>query len=94
VCERYAKFVTKEITPPGCLGLTADQPSSLQPTDECLLSRSGCAGRVSLLASPEEVAMARKIGQIIARGDGRLLIRVYLGRDHETKKRRDHNRTI
>jgi len=31
--------------------------------------------------------MARKVGQIIARGDRRWLIRVYLGRDHETKKR-------
>jgi hypothetical protein len=38
--------------------------------------------------------MARKVGQIIARGDGRWLIRVYLGRDHETKKRNYHNRTI
>ncbi|MBZ5651629.1 MAG: hypothetical protein LAO18_14225 [Acidobacteriia bacterium] len=26
--------------------------------------------------------MARKVGQIIARGDRRWLIRVYLGRDH------------
>jgi hypothetical protein len=31
--------------------------------------------------------MARKVGQIIARGDRRWLIRVYLGRDHETQKR-------
>jgi integrase len=38
--------------------------------------------------------MARKVGQIIARGDRRWLIRVYLGRDHETKKRNYHNRTI
>src|SRR6266849_2729201 len=38
--------------------------------------------------------MARKVGQIIARSDRRWLIRVYLGRDHETKKRRYHNRTI
>ncbi len=29
--------------------------------------------------------MARKVGQIIARGDRRWLIRVYLGHDHETK---------
>jgi len=35
--------------------------------------------------------MARKVGQIIARGDRRWLIRVYLGRDHETKKRNYHN---
>jgi integrase len=38
--------------------------------------------------------MARKVGQIIARGDRRWLIRVYLGRDPETKKRNYHNRTI
>jgi hypothetical protein len=38
--------------------------------------------------------MARKVGQIIARGDRKWLIRVYLGRDHETKKRNYHNRTI
>jgi len=30
--------------------------------------------------------MAREVGQIIARGDRRWLIRVYLGRDHETKQ--------
>ena len=38
--------------------------------------------------------MARKVGQIIARGERRWLIRVYLGRDHETNKRNYHNRTI
>ena len=38
--------------------------------------------------------MARKVGQIISRGDGRWLIRVYLGRDHQTNKRNYHNRTI
>lgn len=38
--------------------------------------------------------MARKVGQIIARGDRRWLIRVYLGRDQATNKRRYHNRTI
>ena len=38
--------------------------------------------------------MARKVGQIITRGDHRWLIRVYLGRDHETNRRKYHNRTI
>jgi integrase len=38
--------------------------------------------------------MARKVGQIIARGDRRWLIRVYLGRDQETNKRKYHDRTI
>jgi hypothetical protein len=49
---------------------------------------------VSLFAGQEEISMARKVGQIIARGDQRWLIRVYLGRDHEAKKRNYHNRTI
>jgi hypothetical protein len=35
--------------------------------------------------------MARKVGQIIARGDRRWLIRVHLGREHDTKKRNYHN---
>ncbi len=34
--------------------------------------------------------MARKVGQIIARGDPTWLIRVYLGCDRETKKRNYH----
>src|SRR5438552_7970343 len=38
--------------------------------------------------------MARKVGQIIVRGDRRWLILVYLGRDRETQKRKYHNRTI
>ena len=38
--------------------------------------------------------MSRKVGQIIARGEQRWLVRVYLGRDHETRKRIYHNRTI
>jgi integrase len=53
-----------------------------------------CASCVPLLRAKEEISMARKVGQIIARGDRRWLIRVYLGRDHETKKRNYHNRTI
>jgi hypothetical protein len=37
----------------------------------------------------------RKIGHArIPRGDRRWLIRVYLGRDQETNKRKNHNRTI
>lgn len=32
--------------------------------------------------------MARKVGQIIARGERKWLIRVYLGRDQENNKRR------
>src|SRR5437870_11292004 len=53
-----------------------------------------CARSVPLLRAKEEISMARKVGQIIARGDRRWLIRVYLGRDHETQKRKYHNRTI
>jgi hypothetical protein len=36
--------------------------------------------------------MSRKVGQIIARGERRWLVRVYLGRDRETRKRAYHNR--
>ncbi len=38
--------------------------------------------------------MARKTGQIVGRGRHRWLVRVFLGRDRETRKRRYHNRTI
>lgn len=38
--------------------------------------------------------MARKQGQIVARGDRRWLVRVYLGRDRQTHRRRYHNRTV
>ena len=38
--------------------------------------------------------VARKLGQIIARGDGRWLVRISLGRDPEKRRRRYHNRTI
>ena len=38
--------------------------------------------------------MARKNGQIIARGEGRWLVRVSLGRDRETGQRKYLNRTI
>src|SRR4051794_2036998 len=38
--------------------------------------------------------MSRKVGQIIARGERRWLVRVYLGRNRETRKRTYHNRTI
>jgi integrase len=45
-------------------------------------------------AGQEEISMARKVGQMITRGDQRWLIRVYLGRDHQAKKRNYHNQTI
>jgi hypothetical protein len=45
------------------------------------------------LASQGGNSMARKVGQIIARGDRRWLIRVYLGRNDETDKPNYHNRT-
>jgi integrase len=38
--------------------------------------------------------MSRKVGQIIARGKRRWLIRVYLGRDRETRRRKYYNRTV
>jgi hypothetical protein len=38
--------------------------------------------------------MSRKVGQIIARDERRWLVRVYLGRDREMRKRTYHHRTI
>ncbi len=38
--------------------------------------------------------MSRKVGQIIARGERRWLVRVYLGRDRERRKRKCHNQTV
>jgi hypothetical protein len=34
--------------------------------------------------------MSRKVGQIIARGERRWLVRAYVGRDRETRKRTYH----
>jgi hypothetical protein len=42
--------------------------------------------QVCVLASQGTNSTARKVGQIIARGDRRWLIRAYLGRNHETLK--------
>src|SRR6267143_5326828 len=50
------------------------------------LTARQCAGCVSFLRAKEEISMARKVGQIIARGGRRWLIRVYLGRDLEGAK--------
>jgi integrase len=38
--------------------------------------------------------LPRTLGQIVSRGRRRWLVRVFLGRDHQTRKRRYHNRTI
>jgi integrase len=38
--------------------------------------------------------MSRRVGQIVARGERRWLVRVYLGRDGETRKRKYYNRTV
>lgn len=38
--------------------------------------------------------MAQKAGQIVARGERRWLVRVFLGRDLRTRRRRYHNRTV
>lgn len=38
--------------------------------------------------------MPRRLGQLVSRGRQRWLIRVFLGRDRDTRRRRYHNRTI
>ena len=40
------------------------------------------------------MVLARKTGQIVGRGRHRWLVRVFLGRERETRKRRYHNRTV
>ena len=42
----------------------------------------------------EERFLPRRLGQIVARGRQRWLIRVFLGRERDTRKRRYHNRTV
>ena len=42
----------------------------------------------------EEVHLARKTGQIVGRGGHRWLVRVFLGRDRETRQRPYHSRTV
>jgi len=77
--------------------LTADSPSSPQPGDEYLFSRSDVCGMWVSFCRPGGNLYGSQSWpdhQIIARGTQRWLIRVYLGRDHETKKRKYHNRTI
>jgi len=81
----------------GCsdMRLTADQPSSIQrPKYTCFnaLMPWQCVS-CAPPASQGGNSTARKAGQIIARGDSRWLIRVYLGRYPETKKRNYYNRT-
>jgi len=44
--------------------------------------------------SREESRLARKTGQIVGRGRHRWLVRVFLGRDCETRKRRYHSRIV
>src|SRR5215467_5724798 len=75
-------------------GLTADQPSNSRTSNYQLsFSPKACEEYASLRAK-EAISMARKVGQIIARGDCRWLIPGYLGRPHETNKRNYHSRTI
>jgi len=38
--------------------------------------------------------LPRRLGQLVSRGHHRWLVRVFLGRDRETRRRRYHNRTI
>lgn len=38
--------------------------------------------------------MSRRLGQIVSRGRQRWLVRVFLGRDRDSRRRRYHNRTV
>lgn len=54
--------------------------------------RRQCASRVPDFR--EGVSLARKTGQIVGRGRRRWLVRVFLGRDRETRRRRYLSRTV
>jgi hypothetical protein len=65
-----------------------------------LAGREISGRRTGRLSSPHEShdcrkdCLARKMGQILARGKRRWLVRVYLGRDRQSHRRIYHNRTI
>jgi hypothetical protein len=52
------------------------------------------ASCVPLLRAKEETLWLAKLAKSLRETTADWLIRVYLGRDHETKKRNYHNRTI
>ena len=53
-----------------------------------------CFSAVPLLRAKEENFMVCRVGQIIARGDRRWLIRVYFDGDYEIQERKYHDRTM
>jgi len=73
------------------LSSKANQFRHLNPPKQ-VVNATSCA-----ICSPPtggRVSMARKVGQIIRRGTRTWLVRVYCGRDVETKKRKYLNQTI
>lgn len=48
----------------------------------------------NLIEKNEKAKRGRQAGQIVKRGDNKYLIRVFLGRDESTGKRRFHNKTF
>src|ERR1700733_13348218 len=58
--------------------------------------KPGSANRRERHLPPQKggTPMSRKVGQIIARGERRWLVRVYLGRDSEMRMRTYHNQTV
>jgi hypothetical protein len=53
-----------------------------------------CVSCVPLLRAKEETLWLAKLAKSLHEANRRWLIRVYLGRDHETKRRNYYNRTI
>ena len=86
-CACFGKSLTDSLS----VGTWRKNPSIRVP-----FWSSECASCVPNFSSyPRgECALARKNGQIIARGAGRWLVRVSLSRDRETGRRRYLNRTI
>jgi hypothetical protein len=76
--------------------LTLDAPGSARRRACSLHSRYTHHAETCHLLTPHwrRCPMARKVGQIIRRGSSTWLVRVYTGRDLETKKRTYLNQTI
>ena len=88
-CRRVKNLTFPLILPDLC----AARMPQLSPQS---FPKSGSANRRyrHLLPEKGETSLSRNVGQIIARGERRWLVRVYVGRDRETRKRTYHNRTV
>jgi len=71
-----------------------DRPSPHPSLSDCRCSIDGAASVPAVRQIFGSVSLARKTGQIVGRGRHRWLVRVFLGRDRETRRRRYLSRTV